>query len=168
MGIRQRMRLSTSIVLALVLAGAAVDVRADKGDPDDIVFKLHQHGFRPGPRKDPAGKLGVRVKGRTAQLYSLRSGKLIGPPLQHLDRRPDTRITCWAFSPNGKLLATATGDPKGKAEGDSAGEVIVWDVATGQDVATVSDRTDDVGYVNAIAFKNNRVLLVDCDDISGK
>jgi len=168
MDIRKRMGLTTSIVLALLLAGASVHVHADKGDPDDIVFKLHQHRFRPGPRKDPTGKVGVRVRGRTAQLYSLRTGKPIGPPLKHLDRRPDTRITCWAFSPNGKLLATATGDPKGKADGDSAGEVIVWDLATGQDMATVSDRTADVGYVNAIAFKNNRVVLVDCDEISGK
>jgi len=137
-------------------------------DQDEITFKLHQKGFKPGPHQSPNGKFVLKVKGLTAQLYDRATGKAVGRPFKHLDRRPDTRITCWAFSPNSQFLATGAGDPKGKAAGDSAGEVIVWDLARGEDVATISDRNGDVGYVNAVAFKGNRTVLVDCEEISGK
>jgi hypothetical protein len=156
------------VALALLIWIPVQVLAAPPPDPDEIVFKVRQKGFKPGPRVSPDGKIGLRVKGLTAQLYRRSTGKPIGPVLKHLDRRPDTRITCWAFSPDGKRVATGAGDPNGKINGDSAGEVIVWDIATGQEVSTISDRNADVGYVNAIAFKDNQTVLIDCDEISGK
>jgi len=141
----------------------------DKNLEDQIVFKLRQKGLKAGRKTSPNGKIGVKVRGLTAQLYDVGTGKLIGPPLKHTKRRDDTRITTWAFSADGKLLATGAGDPRGKVQRDSAGEVKVWEIATGQELACVSDRGSDVGYVHTVAFASDgKTVLVDCEEISGK
>jgi hypothetical protein len=159
---------------AAVLVAADVCVpawsQADRPDPREMItFKLQQKNLKPGRKTSPNGKLGVRVKGLTAQVYDIATGKTVGPPLKHNQRRKDTRITAWAFCPDGKTLATGTGDPAGKAQQDSAGDVQVWDIATGKSLVAVSDMNADVGYVNALAWsKDGMTVLVDCDEISGK
>jgi WD40 repeat protein len=164
---KARVLLSVLLVAAVAAPGWC---QADKPDPREMIaFKLQQKGLKPGRKTSPNGKLGVRVKGLTAQVYDIATGKAIGPPLKHNQRRKDTRITAWTFSPDGKTLATGTGDPAGRAQHDSAGEVQVWDIASGKSLVAVSDMNADVGYVNALAFtRDGMTVLVDCDEISGK
>jgi hypothetical protein len=160
---------AAAVLLAASVCSLALS-QADKPDPREMItFKLQQKGLKPGRKTSPDGKLGVRVKGLTAQVYDIATGKAVGPPLKHNQRRKDTRITAWAFSPDGKTVATGTGDPAGKAQQDSAGDVQVWDIATGKSLVAVSDMNADVGYVNALAFsRDGMTVLVDCDEISGK
>ena len=62
----------------------------------------------------PGGKVKLHVAGMTAELRDAASGNALAPPLRHLAPNEDgAKIVCWAFSPDGKLLATATGYKNG-------------------------------------------------------
>ncbi|HEV3260065.1 MAG TPA: hypothetical protein VG013_24620 [Gemmataceae bacterium] len=162
-------RLLYACVISLLAAVPRWCPADDKDLQDKIVFKLRQKGLKGGPKISPDGKIGVKVRGLTVQLYEVGTCKLIGAPLKHTKRRDDTKITTWAFSANGKLLASGAGDPRGKRQHDSAGEVKVWEVATGKELAAVSDRGADIGYVHTVAFASDGItVLVDCEEISGK
>src|SRR2546421_2115748 len=60
-----------------------------------------------------------------------------------------------AFSPDGKLLASAAGML------DRAGEVILWDVATGEERLHLGGHN---GAVNAVAFSPNGALLATANE----
>jgi len=67
-------------------------------------------------------------------------------------------VSCGAFSPDGKLVATASGTtrrtnlmPKAPPPAGSQTEIILWDTATGRKVATLSDAAEAHDYYR-IAF----------------
>ena len=101
----------------------------------------------------------------TARIIDTASGNPVGAELRHSPRRDGMRITTWAFSDDGRLLATASSEGEGV---DTVGEVRVWDVATGRRLASATDARYALGRVHTLAFADNRTLLVGCDDISGK
>jgi WD40 repeat protein/serine/threonine protein kinase len=65
----------------------------------------------------PDGKVGAIISGDKVHLWNTRTGKVLGEPLRHKGRVVDA-----AFSPNGKLLASAVGHIA----------IQLWDVATWQ------------------------------------
>ncbi|HLO33841.1 MAG TPA: WD40 repeat domain-containing protein [Anaerolineales bacterium] len=78
----------------------------------------------------------------TALGASTQSGGLIGRPLNaHANW-----VLSIAFSPDGKTLASSGGD----------GQLILWDVATGQPVRQLSGTTD---WVSSVAFSPHGALL---------
>jgi WD40 repeat protein len=126
----------------------------------------HTRTGKAGPTATPDGRLTVQVvDDLTARLVEVASGKPVGPELRHSRRRDGMRLTAWAFSADGRLLATASSEGDGV---DTVGEVRVWDVATGKPVATATDARYALGRVYTLAFADSRTLLVGCDDISGK
>jgi acetyl esterase/lipase len=142
---------------------ATTGIRAES----EIRFKVRQRGITPGPIKTPDGKITVRAEGLTAQLYDAITDKPMGPPLEHRQRRSGMQIVTWAFSSDGKLLATASGERRHRD--DTVGEVRVWEVPSGKLVIEINDAKADLGYVHAVAFsEDGKTVLVDCEEISGK
>lgn len=124
-------------------------------------------GLTPGPKVSPDGRLTVKTIGHDAQMIEVATGEPIGPILAHPDNnRPNKRRVIWAFSPDGRLLATAfTADTQG--EGDGVGYVRVWRVPTGEPLAKPEDLL--IGYVHALAFSADATrLMIDCDPLSGR
>jgi WD40 repeat protein len=66
--------------------------------------------------------LALLINARTIVLREASTGSLIGAPLEH----PDT-VVRQAFTPDGKLLVTASGSPP-----TGVGELRLWDTATGK------------------------------------
>src|SRR5262249_28229698 len=158
--------------IVLLLFGAACaagygEAGRDEG-PVGVRFDVkHGGALRSGPTTSPDGKLTVKADGRQAQMIETATGKPVGPALGHADIGGTKKLKMtWAFSPDGKLLATAfSGDSVGGD--DSAGDVRVWEVATGKLVA--ASKRGDIGYVRSLAFKpDNKTLVIDCEKVSGK
>jgi WD40 repeat protein len=159
---------NATIVCTFIQLVASAVAEAGAGEKN-LPFKLHQKGITPGPRTSPDGKLTLMIDGLSAQLIEVATGKVVGGPLVHRSLRKDSGITTWAFSPDGRKVAIGTGDPRGKALGDSAGEVRVWEVATGKLLHSIHPAQGDIGYVRAIAFSpDGKHVLVDCLELSGK
>jgi hypothetical protein len=103
-----------------------------------------------GLREYPGGKLVLEIRGASAWLRDAKTGEAVTPLLKHrlTDRAGGWKITCWAFSPDGKLLVTGTGYAAGQGgERESMGEVRVWEVPAGKLLAKASS-----GYVHGVAF----------------
>ena len=126
----------------------------------------HTRTGKAGPATTPDGRLTVKVvDDLTARVVEAASGRPVGPDLRHSPRRTGMRLNTWAFSDDGRLLATASSEGEGV---DTVGEVRVWDVATGKLLAVATDARYALGRVHTVAFADSRTLLVGCDDISGK
>jgi WD40 repeat protein len=150
----------------LLLALAPDGARA--GGEAPVRFEItHTRAATAGPRTSPDGRLAVRLEGDlAARVVDARSGRPASPALRHGLRREGMRINAWAFSPDGKLLATASSHT---ADEDSVGEVRVWEAATGKLLATATDARHDLGWVWTLRFTpDSRTVLVGCDPISGK
>jgi WD40 repeat protein len=75
-------------------------------------------------------------------------------------------VTCGAFSPDGKLAATASGTsrrtnlaPQDAPPKEAPTEIILWDVATGKSVATLRD-TSEVHDFSRVAFSPDGKFVV--------
>jgi WD40 repeat protein len=154
-----------SKLLAVLLTFAVVVPRQDAG----LKFKLKVKNLTPGLRTSPDGKLTVQFTGLKAHVVEAATGKAVSVPLELRKLRGDSRITAFAFSPDGKLVAVGSGDPAGRSKGDTAGEIRVWEIATGKLVASIDPARGDIGYVHCIAFsEDGKTVLVDCLELSGK
>jgi hypothetical protein len=113
-----------------------------------------------GLREHPGGKLKLVVRGASAWLCDAKTGETASPVMKHeqTDRPGGWKITCWAFSADGKLLVTGVGYHREPGRGErreSLGEIRVWDIATGKLLAKRS-----AGYVHAVAFlKDSKTLI---------
>jgi hypothetical protein len=95
----------------------------------------------------PDGKLLATASGANVLLHDVATGEQVAV-LAGKDRR--LRVMCLAFSPDGKSLAVGKSGPK------DAGEVEVWDVATG------TLRSAEHGHaagITAVAFSPDGTLL---------
>lgn len=94
-----------------------------------------RHPLETSASFDPTGRLVVTTsQGRTALLWSARTGALVGKLAGHLGQ-----VTSAAFSPGGKWVATSSTDEAGR----------VWDAATGVREAVLGGHTNyvyDVGF----------------------
>jgi RNA polymerase sigma factor (sigma-70 family) len=100
----------------------------------------------------PDGRLAaVTGADKSVRLFDVPSGKEVRSFAGHADA-----VFSAAFSPDGKLLATGGGPSEVKAK-PAAGELRVWEVATGKEVAKAN--TD--GTVTSVAFRpDGRILAV--------
>jgi hypothetical protein len=104
----------------------------------------------------PGGKVKIELSGAAAQLSEAKTEKRIGSPLTH-DRAEANAaksvITCWAFSPDGRLVAT--GSRCANRDG-SEGQICVWETATGARVAEYRGsgkrKAERLGNVTGLAF----------------
>ena len=150
------------------LPGTQLPPPGNPGREPPVRFEIsHAQGAKAGPLASPDGKLTVRLVGDLhAQIVEAVSGTPVGPVLWHSRRRDRMRVHTWAFSPDGRRLATASSEAEGE---DTVGEVRVWDVATGRLLAAATDAQYELGWVHTVAFSGDgRAVVVHCEDISGK
>src|SRR5690242_16776992 len=100
--------------LAALCLAALPAVAAEPPPPAANAFRFeiqHTRTGRAGPTTTPDGRLTVKVvDDLTARIVDTASGNPVGPELQHSPRRDGMRITTWAFSADGRLLATASSE----------------------------------------------------------
>jgi WD40 repeat protein len=160
------MKTHFAMLFAFASLGLAAEDRPGNGG---LTFRLKQKHLTPGLRISPDGKLTLQLDGLKAHVVETATGRAVCSALEHRKLRTDSRITAFAFSPDGKRVAVGTGDPSGIKGSDTAGEVRVWDIATGRLLASICPARGDIGYVNAIAFSaDGKTILVDCLELSGK
>lgn len=147
-----------AVGVALVLAAAGW------GD-EPLSLPAIQRGNADQPlRASPDKKYTVKQQGNDATLFDVTNERAVGDKLSHGVSRINVNppcphaITCWAFSPDGLLLATGGGYKKlGERIVElNEGEVCLWEVPTGRLLRTVNrgpDRRDRrFGIVRAVAF----------------
>jgi hypothetical protein len=152
--------------LVLSLVSAAETSAPEGGETVKLSF---QEGDASGAlRESPDKKVKIKVDGSTAQVRDAATGKPVGKALVHdaPDANGTARMTihCWAFSPDGKLVATGAGYRRGKVgETDNEGQICVWEVASGKRVAD-SRRGKRLGSVREVAFsKDGKTVLFRAD-----
>ena len=140
---RSLMRCAGLVLLGATLT-AAMPGRA--GDEPRVGFASGE--VKNGLLRSPDGKLTVQGKGTgVAQIVDAKTGKPAGPTLRHEE---DFKVMCWAFSPDGKLVATGAGrESEFKKDYYNNGKIRVWEVATGK---LVGERRDNIGMVRDLAF----------------
>jgi WD40 repeat protein len=145
-----RVDLRKGLYVAALLASFNVLARAAE-DPKPSLPRFEKGEPANPLRESPDGKLKVRADGPKVVLIDTATRKPVGTAMTHdappINRKEVMVVSCWAFSPDGKLLATGAGYKS--RDGDNEGQVCVWDVATGRCVAQMSMR---IGRVGKVAF----------------
>ena len=158
----------------LVLPQQTKKPRSDdvKGSPITIGAA---RGVKPGHKTTSDGKIGLSVSGASAQFIEVATRKPIGQSIRHPDHpRGDQtregqkmRITTWAFSPDGKMVATGSRyETNSVGEDQPEGDVRVWEVPTGKLLASTEGGH---GYVKGLAFSDDgRTVQYSYEPLSGR
>lgn len=153
------------MILLIALALTAFDPPAEA-----VKLTLH-HGGGGGarPAKPPAPKWIGKADGLKLAISAADAPDKVVATFAMSPRRKDTQVTHWDFSRDGTRVAVGAGDPSGRGR-DSAGEVKVFDIASGKLLAQINDtRGANVGYVYSVQFTDDGTEVhVFCDEISGK
>jgi hypothetical protein len=115
-----------------------------------------------GTPRDAWRNLRLQVRGTRARLYDADTGKPIGKELKHgfAADGQDFDITCWSFSPDGKLVVTGAGY-RGQADVPlNFGDLRVWDAVTGKEVARYSQERRAIGSVRMVAFLRDGKTMI--------
>ena len=143
---------------------AATGRTEDPAVPPGPTLKYFQNSHMSGPVSADDGRVTLVHSGTEAWIVKAEDGRVVVIPLRHKTRGYPQEIKTCAFSKNGRLVATGTGDIKSDGK-DTNGSVCVWDVGTGALVA----RGEQTGEVFHLAFsEDDRELRIDCRELSGK
>jgi WD40 repeat protein len=103
-----------------------------------------QRHHRQGPRSwirhrpdGPDGRLRVEIDRRDGFGTLTISDATTGRKLAMLEGHPD-QLNCWAFAPDGRILATGGGSTAHPWPVNPAGDVRIWDVNSGRLLANLS------------------------------
>jgi hypothetical protein len=137
--------------------------------PETVHLTIHHRAAAARPENPPAAKWIARKEGLKLFLSAPDAPEKVVAIFEMKPRRKATAVTCWDFSRDGTCVAIGAGDLDGKRAGDSAGEVKVFEIATGKLLAQIDDSKGDVGYVNSVRFSaDGSHVEVNCEEISGK
>jgi hypothetical protein len=126
------------------------------------------------PSRRRSGPVRLKVRGTTAQLSDVVSGKRIGKKVS-LRYRPwpeeKLKVTCWAFSNDGKWVVIGWGFKEiFRSGGTNIGGLGVWDTTQGKLIATSLSQGRGIGSVQKVAFlKDGKTVVFQAErwDIDG-
>jgi WD40 repeat protein len=107
----------------------------------------------------PDGKIQIELIDAAIQLFDAKTEAAIGEPLKHDNAELNNYrsfIVCWAFSPDGKLVAT--GSRCDLPHVASEGQICIWEVATGKRLAEYHGgrkREERIGNVMGVKFSRD-------------
>jgi WD40 repeat protein len=113
----------------------------------------------------PDKKYTLKVKGKTAQLYDATTNKPVGSKLRHEQSKHgrDPDIKCWAFSPDGKSIATGAAIAIANNRIDLfMGDINIWEVPTGKLIANYRNEhngPNGLGPVKAVRFSKDGKIV---------
>jgi hypothetical protein len=141
--------------------------RADRGQASPPVGVRFERGPFEGRglTECRGGRVKLMVGEKSASLYDTKTCKEIGAPLTFPGVFIQTNlpeIACWAFSPDGKLVAIGCRYDEGrKVDNTRIGHIRVWDTATG---ALVAEKPGQTGPIRRLAFtKDGWGVLFEAD-----
>src|SRR5262249_31418859 len=150
---------SMAAAACVCLAASLAALRADgaaEGKTNAPMFTFENGDVKKPLKECPGRKVKIELSGGGAQLSDAKTGKKIGSPLMHDKAEANVTksvITCWAFSPDGKFVATGSRCDNRDA---SEGQICVWDVVTGGRVAEYrgsgKGKAERLGNVTGLAF----------------
>ena len=167
-----------SLASALWLGETAVGEDRPGNVDGPIDFKVKWCSYEQdekGADKSPDSKWTVKARGDELEIDDADSGRPVFPKLKQpveRDRLRKMKVTTWAFSSGGKMLAIGIGDANSANDKKEAvGGVSVWDLQTGKLVASrYSDnkRGGYVGWVYRLVWEDDKKLRVECEEPSSR